>query len=207
MTEWVEFIVGEGGTLSMSGTPVPEARYEVYEHIADDWQASAQDLFDAMDQCEPLAWAVHAIYEEVREQVESSLKLAVAQRAFNQPRINALAKRLSRMPDDPSEAAGEWLLALSDEEFDQLIVPVIRDWFDAAPDPIHETDYLPDTATPQGLAMTYWQQAEAALREALGVVIVEGEHPGSTYFAAELTQPVDLANQRALALKVPIRFV
>lgn len=207
MTEWVEFIVGDGGTLSMSGIPEPQTRSEVYEHIADDWQTSAQDLFDAMDQCEPLAWAVQSIYEEVRGQVESSLKLAVANRAFNQPRINALARRLSRMPDDPSEATGEWLLALSDEEFDEIIVPEIQEWFDAPPDPIHESDHWPETATPQSIAMAYWQQAEASLREALGVVIVEGEHPGSTYFAAELTQPIATANQRALDLKVSIRFV
>ncbi len=46
MTEWVEFIVGDGGTLSMSGIPEPQTRSEVYEHIADDWQTSAQRALD-----------------------------------------------------------------------------------------------------------------------------------------------------------------
>ena len=41
----------------------------------------------------------------------------------------------------------------------------------------------------------------------LDIVIVEGETPGSSYFAAELHGDIDDANERAESLGLPIRFV
>jgi hypothetical protein len=43
--------------------------------------------------------------------------------------------------------------------------------------------------------------------DALGVVIIEGEHPGSSYFAAELRIPVEEANAIAEENGWTIRFV
>jgi hypothetical protein len=43
-------------------------------------------------------------------------------------------------------------------------------------------------------------------RQALGVVIVEGEHPGSSYYAAELRNDIDSANETATELELPFRF-
>ena len=40
----------------------------------------------------------------------------------------------------------------------------------------------------------------------LGVVVVGGEHPGSTYYAAELRKPVHEANATAEDLGLPFRF-
>ena len=40
----------------------------------------------------------------------------------------------------------------------------------------------------------------------LGVKVIEGEFPGSTYFEAELRIPIDEANARAEAADIPIRF-
>jgi hypothetical protein len=42
--------------------------------------------------------------------------------------------------------------------------------------------------------------------EALGVTIVEGEHPGSSYFAAELTGDVEVENKAAKAAGIALRF-
>ena len=43
--------------------------------------------------------------------------------------------------------------------------------------------------------------------ELLGIEIVEGEHPGSSYYAAELSISIDEANKIAEQKKVAIRFV
>lgn len=40
----------------------------------------------------------------------------------------------------------------------------------------------------------------------LGVKVIEGEFPGSTYFEAELRIPIDEANARAETAGIPIRF-
>lgn len=43
-------------------------------------------------------------------------------------------------------------------------------------------------------------------QEALGVEVIEGEHPGSSYLGAELVGSVDDANDAARRLNLPIRF-
>ena len=44
------------------------------------------------------------------------------------------------------------------------------------------------------------------LCDALGVVIVEGDRPGSSYFAAELRNELADANAAAQRLGLPFRF-
>ncbi len=43
--------------------------------------------------------------------------------------------------------------------------------------------------------------------EKLGVQIIEGLHPGSTYYAATLTKPIDEANLIAVSEDIPVRFI
>ena len=42
--------------------------------------------------------------------------------------------------------------------------------------------------------------------DALGVEIIEGKHPGSSYYAAELRQDVDYANEVAREMGWEFRF-
>ena len=65
---------------------------------------------------------------------------------------------------------------------------------------------MPLQKGPMGEAYGYFLQQDREMLKALGVVVIEGEHPGSSYFAAELRVPVDDANYVAAALDIPIRF-
>jgi hypothetical protein len=47
---------------------------------------------------------------------------------------------------------------------------------------------------------------DGQMLDALGVVIVEGDHPGSTYFAAELRGAMKVANAVAEKEGLPFRF-
>lgn len=69
-----EFEVSDGGTLRMANFAEAETRADFYEHIADFWSRSAQRLADAMDECQPLAWAVHSIYSDFRDELEADLR-------------------------------------------------------------------------------------------------------------------------------------
>ena len=40
----------------------------------------------------------------------------------------------------------------------------------------------------------------------LGVEMIEGAYPGSTYYAAELRGDIDKANSAATAAGIPVRF-
>ena len=54
--------------------------------------------------------------------------------------------------------------------------------------------------------MSFFQEMDGKMLDALGVVIVEGDHPGSTYFAAELRGKMEDANAVAEREGLPFRF-
>lgn len=65
---------------------------------------------------------------------------------------------------------------------------------------------MPLQSGPMGEAYGFFLNQDFSILDALGVVIVEGEHPGSSYYAAELRLDVTEANYAAAALDLPIRF-
>jgi hypothetical protein len=54
--------------------------------------------------------------------------------------------------------------------------------------------------------MSFFQDMDGEMLDALGVVIVEGDHPGSTYFAAELRGEMNVANAVAEREGLPFPF-
>ena len=87
------------------------------------------------------------------------------------------------------------------------MVSQIQDWFSESPDWNSEEDYLPQVGTARGAALLFFSSMDAHTMNLLGVRIVEGEHPGSTYYAAELRGDLNVANQAAEAVGLGIRFV
>lgn len=57
-------------------------------------------------------------------------------------------------------------------------------------------------------AMRYFEALPWDILEELGVEVIEGDHPGSTYYAARLRNSVDIAaaNRAAKKLNQPFRF-
>ncbi len=201
-----EFEVDSSGTLTMVGVAQPRSRAEAYEDVADSCMNSPEDLADAMDDCEPLAWAVHSIYDDVRNGLEKDLASEESKRYRRSNRLKALRRRIKSLPAEPEEGAPGWLLGLSTVEFAALVVPKIEEWFRSPPDWTFEDDYLPESTTSQGAALAYFSDQDASVLETLGIQIVEGECPGSSYYAAELTKDVAVANLAAEKAGVRVRF-
>ena len=107
-------------------------------------------------------------------------------------------------PEDPDCGWVTWLKESPDESH-ELIYAEVEKYLDEAPD-FNDDDYLPDTANAQGTAYQFFHSEDWDLLDQLGIVIVDGEHLGSSYFAAALTIPVAEANQRAKVLGVAYRF-
>lgn len=80
---------------------------------------------------------------------------------------------------------------------------VIVDWLAA---PIEWQEDMPDNATAVGSAKRYFENEDLATLDKLGVWIIEGEFPGSTYYAAELRKKVEEANEIAQKLGLSYRF-
>lgn len=68
------------------------------------------------------------------------------------------------------------------------------------------TEWWPRDWHGQGKALRFFEMLDRDTRDALGIVVVEGEHPGSDYYAAELRKPIDDTNRIAVVLKLPFRF-
>lgn len=201
-----EFEVTEGGTLRMADYAEAETRAEFYEDVTDRWNGSPQDLSDAMDECQPLAWVVNSTYSDFRDEVVADIGAAEIDAKQNKRRIAALKQRLKKMPEEPEEGATAWLLGLTTSEFEANVVPQIQEWFSEPPDWNFEDDYLPQTGTSQGAALEFFRSMDTDTVNLLGVDIVEGEHPSSTYYAAELRGDIEAANTVAVVHRLAVHF-
>ena len=97
-----------------------------------------------------------------------------------------------------------WLGQVPDDAAEELIA-LANDWID---DDADESDWeLADLRgySDRGAALTFFRD-EFEFCDTFNVVIVEGDHPGSSYFAAELRMDVDEANAMANQQGIPIRF-
>jgi len=118
---------------------------------------------------------------------------------------NIYEGELEDEPEDPDQGWLTWLEESPDKAH-ELICAEVERYLAEAPDFSEEWEMMPDNANAQGAAYQFFHSEDWGLLDQLGIVIVDGEHPGSSYFAAELRIPVDEANQRAKDLGAPYRF-
>ena len=111
-------------------------------------------------------------------------------------------KRLAEELEDEDEGWKKWIKTEGDEGTPRF-KKVIVDWLAA---PIEWTEDMPDNATAQDSAKRFFEHEDLATLDELGVSIVEGESPGSTYYAAELNKTVEEANEIAQKLGLSYRF-
>jgi hypothetical protein len=206
--EITKFEVCEGGTLMMANFNEAKIRSEFYEDVASDpWQRSPADLADAIAYCQPLAWAVQKIYSEYRDELLYNIDEEVNEEDPDLVKIKSLEALLALMPEVPDDGLKDWLEQVDSETFNDIIVPQVKNWFSEPPDWTWEVDYLPELGTSQGAALNYFRDMDPDSKSVPGVTVVEGEHPGSTYYAAELRISVAKANAAAKKAGIPVGFV
>ena len=110
------------------------------------------------------------------------------------------------MRSDPADDDGwrAWLQSATPEQLPDFKA-LIETWLDEDID-WNFSDWFDSGWSPQDAAMNFFESEDQDVLEALDVVIVEGDHPGSTYYAAELQQDLDAANEVAATLKLGYRF-
>lgn len=69
-----------------------------------------------------------------------------------------------------------------------------------------EDDHLPAEDTARGAALVYFAHLGSEALDRLGVVLIEGDCPRSTYFAAELHADMVVASRAAERPGIPVRF-
>lgn len=202
----VELFEVHGRTLWMASFREPTRRAEIYD-FEPGWDASPARLAAAMEECQPLAWHVQGQYTEQREALVEELDDGEAAQGVDRGRLRTLRRTLKAMPEEPEEGAPAWLAGLDAEGFAR-VVDSVRRWLDDEPDWVSgEEDYFPEPADKQTAALEFFRSQSDDVLDALHVEIVEGEHPGSSYYAAELAIGVDEANRIAREAGIPVRFV
>jgi hypothetical protein len=140
---------------------------------------------DDIECCGPLSWHVERYFDDLVETHEEELIAA----GF-----------------DPDLGWREWYESAGDEAR-AAVARSIDAWLDDEPDWRNEWEDLYVTGDAQGAAYSYLQTQAWDVLDALSIKIIEGEHPGSTYFAAELHIDPDEANAIAERLGFVMRFV
>jgi len=131
--------------------------------------------------------------EEIETRLEDS-KLSSARR-------KKLEERRDRM-QDPDDGWPAWVESGGKRGVAGFRT-LIQEWLDEGVD-WSQSDSWPSGWAGQDRAMSFFQDMDGKMLDALGVVIVEGDRPGSTYFAAELRGEMTVAN--AVAEREGLRF-
>ena len=190
------------GTLSDPGVAGPKVRADVFERLSLGIIRTTDELISEVDDCVPLAShfsilaeAHLASIEEELEDEDSGLG-SIARR-----RLAFLAAALRH---DPDTGWRDWVA----HEGDPGLVSFkerIEDWLAEDID-WDEAEWFDSGWSGQNAALGFFSGLSAAVRKLLGVVIIEGEHPGSSYYAAELRGEIGPANAVAQALGLAFRF-
>ena len=159
-----------------------------------------------IEACPPLHSHLQSHAEEHLDDVQETLaRLSAETEAW--PKDGKRAARLAELRElslqleDDDDRWKAWI-ALAGP---RALQAVVQDWLDSPLD-WSQSEWFPDEASGQGLAYKYFSEMDGDILDALGIDIVEGDRPGSTYFAAELHQDVDEANEAAARLGLPFRF-
>ena len=191
----IVFQVLPGGTLKLRGYENPPTRDEAFA-LSRSFFENAESLASEADDLQPLMWELQQQYYNYHRKKLDEIKA--------DDEINAYQEKWPENADE--ELARNWVTQLSGKEFEKLRTQ-IKEWTQAEPDRLREIDYFRVPADGQEAAMEFFEYEGFDVSEEVGVEIVEGSHPGSSYYAAELRlYSVGEANDRAAAAGMDIRF-
>jgi|GEM_PF-1266171 len=191
------FVVNDFGTISFADFQEPKTRAGAYSLDIGDLD-DVDALIDA-GQRTPLGDLLQGVYDAYRGALVNDLAHGPASER------RRIKKRLSRLPDNPDEGWIAWLEA-EPKKAREAYAETVETFLADSPDWGNEYECLPNDANAQGAAYQYFVGEDPELLDTLGVVVVQGDHPGSSYFAAELRVPPEEANAAAKAANIPIRF-
>ena len=187
------------GTIVESGNDEPKINSDVYESISVAYLMTPQDVIDEVNDYEELRSNFADLASQELEQVESDLD----DEDLEKPQRKALLKLREALQDE-DEGWRDWVL-LAGEKGVPRFRDAIEEWLG---EPVNWTfsDFWPEGWSAQGRALSFFRDLDIHATQALNVQIIEGEHPGSSYYAAELRCDITEANAVAAELGLPFRF-
>lgn len=179
---WDLFEVSEYRTLSYANFEEPKTRYEAYG-FSSTGDVDISILESHYDLYEP----IQDLYREYLLELDPTLDQ-------------------SAIDEQVMENWFEWSSRATDK-YQDSIETIIDNWLCEEPDWCNEWENFYKTGNAQGAAYDHFLRENLDMLDELGIVIIEGQCPGSSYFAAELHTDVDEANDIARRNGWTIRFV
>lgn len=198
------FSVTASGVIVVPGIPEPTTRADVFEQVDLRGIHGRQELITLIESCQPLAAHfryLSMVYLDEHSQANGFVNNLVAQCG---PRSGAQQLILRVLRRDPDGGWREWIRCSGDSALEGFLQRV-RDWLAEGID-WSESEYFDVVWNGQEAAFAHFDDLPAPILKAIGVRIVDGDVPGSTYRAAELRKGIDEANQVAELLDLDFRF-
>ena len=190
------------GTLSDPRVAGPKVRADVFERLSLGIIRTTDELISEVDDCVPLASHFSILAETHLASIEEELEDEGSGLGFIARR--RLAFLAAALRHDPDTGWHDWVAHEGDPGLAGF-KERIEDWLAQGID-WDEAEWFDSGWSGQNAALGFFSGLDAQVRKLLGVVIIEGEHPGSSYYAAELQGEIGPANQAAQALGLAFRF-
>ena len=194
--------VAQYGTISDPTVSGPRLRADVFQNISPGAIPTTDDLASEVEGCVPLASHFSILAADHLSDIEDELDADDHALGFVERR--RLAFLVAALRDDPDTGWRDWIAHEGDPGLAGFR-EIIQDWLDEDVD-WDESEWFDSCWSGQGAALGFFSDLDAKVRKALGVVIIEGDRPGSSYYAAELRGDIAHANQTAQALGLAFRF-
>ena len=177
---------------------MPKVRSDVY-HMDVSGLRNAHDIVSEVESewllCEHFQWLAAMELQEVESRLgEEDLA----------PGARGRLETLKNILQDEDDGWREWVLFEGDAASERFRQEIAR-WLEEPLD-WDEREFWPRGWEGQAGPLDFFYVMDDKLRDSLGIVIIEGDQPGSSYFAAELRNDLADANATADALGLPFRF-
>jgi hypothetical protein len=198
------FEVDENGTLIEEGNPEPEIWADIFNDISTDSFKDPQTIVSQIQNCYPLISFLNFQISKEIESLEEDLRIGPPKTKTD---LDAVQKKITSLKDlrDEYEEPWEDWIEIEGKEGVEKFKHLVDEWLSDSVDWM-QAEWFPKNYGGQGKALSFFDQQLFKLLDELGVVIISGEHPGSSYYAAELRNDIAVANATADRLGLPFRF-
>jgi hypothetical protein len=191
--------VDKSGTIFQPNIPEPVINSDIFKNEIRPLSniLTTSDLINEVEYITPLQYHFQSLVEEELERI-----LATLESPGEIKDRRRLKRQAKAMKGDEGWQA--WVTSQGEEGLPGF-KKVIQDWL-AEPIDFTQEDYFPSDWNGMGAAKKFFEKLDTGTADALGVSVIEGEFPGSSYYAARLDKSVDDANNAAEKLGLPFRF-
>lgn len=200
---WI-FEVDKYGTLIKTGVVEPEVWEDIFDYIVTTEFTDPEAIIREVDGCYPLAAYLNEQLESEILELEGCLDIDPSALTDADAALQVKVNTLKNFRKDCDEQWRDWV-EMEGKEGAAKFKELVDFWLSKSIDWM-QVDEIPAYSGAQGAAFGFFEDQPVELLRAIGVVIVDGEHPGSTYVAAELRTDIGVANDVAERLGLPFRF-